>query len=58
MLRFKASGEEWGCSDGGHSLAVAQMMVDVVEAVSGWAWRGSRKGVSMEGEEEDKGEVI
>ena len=58
MLRFKAIGEERGCSDGGRSSVIAQMMVVVVEAVGGQAQRESCKGISMEGEEEDKWVVV
>ena len=50
--------EEQGCRDGGRSSTIAQMMVVVAEAIDGLERSGSREGVSMEGEEGDKAEVV
>ena len=50
--------EERGCRDGGRSSAIARMMVVVAEAIDARERSGSREGVSMEGEEGDKAEVV
>ena len=52
------NGEKRGCRDGDCSSTVAQMMVVVADAIDDPEQRESCEGVSMEGEEGDKGDVV